>query len=211
MSTVDRRQRIITAARQLFVEQSYEKVTTSEVARRAGVAYGLIAHHFENKRGLYLAVMAEITGELAGFQDDPRGDTPDEQLRDALTRHVAYIDKHAKGFAALMRGGLGSDPELRAMIDQLRWNGAMRILRRLGVDEPVPPVLRSTMRGWVGYFDEIMLDRLEQRDLDATVLVELAAANLITALRTAIRIDPPTGIDPNVMAVLEAAHDSASQ
>ena len=56
----DRRQLIIDAARKLFASRPYDQVTTSEIAKNAGVAYGLIAHHFENKRGLYLAVMNEI-------------------------------------------------------------------------------------------------------------------------------------------------------
>jgi AcrR family transcriptional regulator len=192
-----------TAAR-LFAERSYEKVTTAEIAKAAGVAYGLIAHHFGNKRGLYLAVMRQIADELAATQSrPPRGATAHEQLRHALTDHIAYIDQHAAGFTAIMRGGLGADPEIRAMVDELRWNGARRILSHLGVADPVPPVLRTTMRGWVGYLDEIMLDRLEHHDTDAATLVELAAATLRTALRTAIHLDPPASLPPATINLIE--------
>ena len=112
-----------------------------------------------------------------------------EQLRNALTAHVEYIDRHAAGFIAISRGGLGADPDMRALLDTLRWNGAMRILRRLGVDEPVPTVLRMAMRGWVACFDEIMNDRLEHKDSDIATVVELATANLVTALHTADTLD----------------------
>jgi AcrR family transcriptional regulator len=35
------------------------------------VAYGLIAHHFDNKRGLYQAVLNEIAVEIAEHQLAP--------------------------------------------------------------------------------------------------------------------------------------------
>ena len=41
----DRRQRLIDPARELFAKHAYDQVTTSEIAKNAGVAYGLIAHH----------------------------------------------------------------------------------------------------------------------------------------------------------------------
>jgi len=55
-----RRRQLIDAARALFSQRPYDQVTTGEIAQKAGVAYGLIAHHFENKRGLYIAVMNEM-------------------------------------------------------------------------------------------------------------------------------------------------------
>ncbi len=198
---------LVQAARKLFAERSYEKVTTAEIAKVAGVAYGLIAHHFENKRGLYLAVMREIAYELSANQElPPHGNTLHEQIRHALTNHVTYIDRNATGFIAIMRGGLGADPEMRTMIDELRWNGAQRILRHLGVTDPVPTLLRTTMRGWVGYFDEIVIDRLEYHDINVPTLVELAATNLVTSLRTAIHLDPQTGLDPAVIDIIENAY-----
>jgi hypothetical protein len=45
------------------------------------------------------------------------------------------------------------------------------------------------MHGWVGYLDEMMIDRITHRDVDGEALVELAAAALIATLRTAAEID----------------------
>jgi hypothetical protein len=74
-------------------------------------------------------------------------------------------------------------------MDRLRWLGAERILLALGISEPIPAALRTAMRGWVGYLDEMMIDRITHRDVDAEVLVELAAAALAATLRTAAAID----------------------
>ena len=205
MTPVDRRGALMSAARALFAERPYERVTTTEIARTAGVAYGLIAHHFENKRGLYLAVMRQVAAELAAAGDAvPAGGEPLEQLTVALTAHVHYIDRHSSGFVAMMRGGMGADPELRALFDEMRWNGVARILRRIGIDEP-SGVMRAAMRGWAAYFDEVMLDRIENGDNDIRIVVTLASAQLVTALRTALRLDPDTGVAPALVVALSTA------
>lgn len=198
----DRRQLIIDAARALFATRPYDQVTTTEIAKNAGVAYGLIAHHFDNKRGLYLAVMNQIAVEIAAVHETPppRDASLADRLRFALRRHIAYIDQYSESFVALLRGALGADAEHQAAIDRLRWLGAQRILLALGMVEPIPAALRTAMRGWVGYLDEMMIDRNTHRDIDAETVVELAAAALIATLRAAAALDraivyPPEALD----------------
>jgi AcrR family transcriptional regulator len=198
----DRRQLIIDAARALFATRPYDQVTTTEIAKNAGVAYGLIAHHFDNKRGLYLAVMNQIAVEIAAVHETPPPQDASlaDRLRFALRRHIAYIDQYPESFVALLRGALGADAEHQAAIDRLRWLGAQRILLALGMVEPIPAALRTAMRGWVGYLDEMMIDRNTHRDIDAETVVELAAAALIATLRAAAALDraivyPPEALD----------------
>ncbi|KAA0016505.1 TetR/AcrR family transcriptional regulator [Antrihabitans cavernicola] len=206
MPPVDRRQHLIDTARDLFMRRPYEQVTTSEIAKAAGVAYGLIAHHFENKRGLYLAVMSAIADELLANRDAPLASgTLHDQLRHALTNHITFIDKHSASFVAIITGGLGADPDMRAMVDALRWSGAQRILDGLGLAAPIPPAVRTTMRGWVGYLDEMMIDRITHADIAIDSLVELAAANLVTSLRTALQLDS-TGVASTTVEIVETLH-----
>jgi AcrR family transcriptional regulator len=197
----DRRELIIDAARALFATRPYDQVTTSEIAKNAGVAYGLIAHHFDNKRGLYLAVMNQIAVELAAVHETPPPQDASlaDRLRFALRRHIAYIDEYSESFVALLRGALGADPEHQAAIDRLRWLGAQRILLALGMVEPIPAALRTAMRGWVGYLDEMMIDRNTHRDIDAETVVELAAAALIATLRAAAALDRAIVYPPEVL------------
>jgi len=204
-ATADRRELIIDAARMLFATRPYDQVTTSEIAKNAGVAYGLIAHHFDNKRGLYLAVMNQIAVELAAVHETPPPQDASlvDRLRFALRRHIAYIDEYSEGFVALLRGALGADPEHQAAIDGLRWLGAQRILLALGMVEPIPAALRTAMRGWVGYLDEMMIDRNTHRDIDAEMVVELAAAALIATLRAAAALDRAIVYPPEVLDALD--------
>ncbi|KWX21012.1 TetR family transcriptional regulator [Mycolicibacterium wolinskyi] len=202
----NRRQLIIDAARKLFATRPYDQVTTSEIAKQAGVAYGLIAHHFDNKRGLYLAVMNEIAVEIAAAQlaPPPSDAGPVDQLRHALRNHITYIDSYSDSFVALLRGALGADPEHQAAIERLRWLGAQRILSALGIVEPVTAALRTAMHGWVGYLDEMTIDRITNRDIDVDVLVELATAALVATLRTAAVVDPSIAYSPDVTDALES-------
>lgn len=190
----DRRAQLIRAADELFSERSYDEVTTTEIAKRAEVSYGLIAHHFDNKRGIYLATIHAAADRIRAMQDAPAGDTPSEQLHNAISDHIRYVDANSAGFLTLMRGGNGSDADVRAIIDDLRWGAAQRILHALGIDEPVPATLRTAMRGWVGYLDELIIDHLQNHDVPHEHLVELAAAALVNTLRTAITVDPHTGL-----------------
>ncbi|MFV8165286.1 TetR/AcrR family transcriptional regulator [Mycobacterium sp. 134] len=204
----DRRQQLIDTARTLFAQRPYEQVTTTEIAKTAGVAYGLIAHHFENKRGLYLAVMNDIANEIAAVQltPAPEGSSLADQLRHALRSHISFIDSYSESFVALARGQLGSDPDQRNSIDELRWLGAQRILLAVGITEPITAVLRTAMRGWVGYLDEMMIDRIIAGDLDREVVVELAAAGLVSTLQAAQALDASIDLDPSIIEALNAFH-----
>lgn len=203
---VDRRQLIVDTARKLFATRPYDQVTTAQVAKDAGVAYGLIAHHFVNKRGLYLAVMNEIAAQIAAAQTAPA--PPDaplaDQLRYALRGHITHIDSHSDSFVALLRGTLGADAEHQAAIEHLRWLGAQRILLALGVVDPIAPTLRTAMHGWIGLLDEMMIDRITHRDVDVDALVELASAALATALRTAATLDTTINYAPEAVEALES-------
>jgi AcrR family transcriptional regulator len=201
----DRRQALIDSARRLFTTRPYDQVTTSEIAQNAGVAYGLIAHHFNNKRGLYQAVLNEIAVEIADRQlaPPPQGASLADQLRHALRNHITYIDTYADSFVAFVRGNLGSDPDQQSAIDNLRWMGAQRILLALGIAEPLPAALRTAMHGWVGYLDEMMVDRITHRDIDVDTLVELGAAALVTTLRTTALLEPSISFAPSIRQTLD--------
>ena len=55
------------------------------------VAYGLIAHHFGNKRGLYLATIRAAADRLRVVHEaEPEGAAPGERLRDGV--YVLRVD-----------------------------------------------------------------------------------------------------------------------
>ena len=60
----DARQLLIAAARKKFVSKSYDKVSIRELAQTAGVNSAMIKYYFENKEGLYKAMIMEVTGQI---------------------------------------------------------------------------------------------------------------------------------------------------
>ncbi len=201
---VDRKAELLRVARELFATQSYEKVTTTEIAREAGVAYGLIAHHFGNKRGLFLAVVAQIGEELAALHDAGAGLPPAQRLRVQLAAHVDYVDRHAGGFVAMMRHGLGADPDVEASFRAWRWDAAWRVLSAIGVPADPPPVLRAAVLSWLAGVDELLLDRVQNADIEVAQVVELAVASLVASIRRALELLPPGAVGEATRTIVAA-------
>lgn len=57
------RQALLEAARAVFDEVGYDRATTREIGERADVDPALIVRYFDSKEGLFLAAIAEVTGE----------------------------------------------------------------------------------------------------------------------------------------------------
>lgn len=87
-------------------------------------------------------------------------------------------------------------------MQNLRWLGAQRILLALGIVEPIAPTLRAAMRGWVGYFDEMMIDQIFNADVDSEPLVELAVAALASTLLTVTLLDESVALSGAIMKEL---------
>jgi len=79
-------ERIIEAARKLFVSLGYDGVSIDEIAREAGVSKPTIYSHFEGKEALFIAVMNEAALEIAA----PLAETEatDTDIESALTAHA---------------------------------------------------------------------------------------------------------------------------
>jgi len=56
--------RILDAAQRLFARQGFERTTTRELARTAGVAEGTLFRHFESKKAILVAVVTRGWVEL---------------------------------------------------------------------------------------------------------------------------------------------------
>ena len=56
----ERREQILACGVRMFGERPYAAVSTTDLAKEAGVARGLINHYFRTKRDLYLAVVQKV-------------------------------------------------------------------------------------------------------------------------------------------------------
>jgi TetR/AcrR family transcriptional regulator, fatty acid metabolism regulator protein len=78
----DKRQQILAAAVRVFAARGYEASRVGDIAKEAGVAYGLVYHYFGSKDAVLEAVFREQWGRLLLAVDlaEETGESAPEQL-----------------------------------------------------------------------------------------------------------------------------------
>jgi AcrR family transcriptional regulator len=69
--TAETRERIMAAVVESIGELGYPKTTANEIARRAGVTWGAVQHHFGDKDGILVAVLEESFNRFAEMLAEP--------------------------------------------------------------------------------------------------------------------------------------------
>ena len=100
------RTRLFEALGSLMGEQSFESITMSQIAERAGVGRTAVYNHFADKEVLLLAYMREVTGEFARVLTQRLEAEPDPlmRLRIYIRSHLQMIGRyHVKAGMSLSR------------------------------------------------------------------------------------------------------------
>jgi AcrR family transcriptional regulator len=66
MSKAATRDRILQAALQVFAEKGYHRAAVDDIVRTSRTSKGAVYHHFPNKEALFLALVDDFSGHLAG-------------------------------------------------------------------------------------------------------------------------------------------------
>jgi AcrR family transcriptional regulator len=124
-----RREQILGCAVKLFGERPYSAVSTTELAREAGVARGLINHYFGTKRDLYLEVVRQmVTVPEYAVRRLPKGSLA-ERVDGAVTWFLDTVSMHPKTWlAAIGAEGVGDDPEVERILAEADDTAAERVL-----------------------------------------------------------------------------------
>lgn len=102
------REAILAAAFELLVERGASRLTTREVATRAGVSEGSVFYHFTDRTGLLTAVIEDSLTAL--MEVSPSSQAQVAETLDALTSGIErFLDK-----ALIVLIAAQSDAELRA-------------------------------------------------------------------------------------------------
>ena len=178
------REQLLAAGRRLFGERSYDEISIDEIAAAAHVSKGLLYHYFEGKRGLYVETL-KVEGAQLLAETEPY---PDE-LDAGLDAYLDYVETHRLGWLALMRGGVGSDAEVSAIVEATRQAIVDRLVETVGHG----PVLRTALRGWVGMVEAAATDWVERGDIEREQLRALLADALHHAVASAERMEGVAG------------------
>src|SRR5690625_6761270 len=80
---------ILAAATELFAEKGFAATSTSEIARKAGVAEGTIFRHYKTKKELLLSIVGPIMAKfIAPFIID--------DFKKVLDQHYEYYEDFLK-------------------------------------------------------------------------------------------------------------------
>ncbi len=162
----ERREQILGCARRLFSERKYDSVSTTDIAREAGVARGLLHHYFGTKRDLYLEVVRSLMrmpSNPVPLQSPGRG--LEVVISDSVERWLQMLERNRGTWLAAIGGrGLGRDPEVEAILDEAREQAADRLIEALQTYEAsrAPPELRATIRAYSGFAEAASVEWLER-------------------------------------------------
>jgi AcrR family transcriptional regulator len=183
----ERRAQLIALGLEQFSDRPYDEVSIDEIAAAAGISKGLLYHYFPTKRDFYAAAIGEAARHLLATTQTPDTVPALERLRAGIGAYLAYVEQHGAAYTALFRGGIGSDAKVASLIEETRQRFLERLLE--GVPVAVPgPLLRTTLRGWIGFVEAASLDWLERRDLTRAVLGDLLAGMLPQAIQAALQL-----------------------
>ena len=205
-----RRAQLLELAKRTFSDRSYDEVSIDDLARSAGISKGLLYHYFPTKRDLYVAGLREIADELVDAVlrvagDAPpveRGETegagPDgvaggkaprgiDRVRASVDAYLEHIARHSRAFVALMRGGIGSDPEVANVVDSVRTRLFDKLLAGSTLATQIAGSVRfeTAIRGWIGFVEAASIDWCANPRLSRLDLRELMTAVLFDVLKLA--------------------------
>jgi AcrR family transcriptional regulator len=191
----ERRAQLLALARRAFSDRAYDEVSIDALARVAGISKGLLYHYFPTKRDLYVAGLREIADELVeAVIRIPEELAPIDRVRSSVDAYLDHITRHSRAFVSLMRGGIGSDPEVAAVIESVR----TRLFERFLAGSPFANRLsgdvrfQTAVRGWIGFVEAASIDWCADPRLSRLELRELLAA----ALFEIMRVVAPAAVQP---------------
>ena len=181
LDTDERRRRLLETGRELFTRHAYEELSMAAIAREAGISKALLYHYFPSKQAFFAATLGDAAAELAArVLPDPSLPAA-EQLTAALDAWLAWVDDNRDAYAKLLRS-VGAVPDVRELVERVRAETALVILRGLGSDAPL---VRAAVHGWLAFMDGACLDWVERGGYSRAELASVLRGALAGAVGAA--------------------------
>jgi hypothetical protein len=102
-------------------------------------------------------------------------------------RHFEYFQAHPQLMLGLLAAAPG-DHETRAAAESAHRAGAEELLRLLGLPLDPPPLLRTALRGCMGFLQQVTIEWLSHgQDVPVEQLAELCLDTVVSAVENAER------------------------
>jgi AcrR family transcriptional regulator len=178
-----RREQILECAVRLFGERPYASVSTTDIAREAGVARGLLNHYFGTKRDLYL----EVVRALVTLPEMAEAEAGTGSLRTRVQHSVDWfldtVSVHAKTFVAVTGAeGVGDDPEIERILAAADDTAARKVLEMVGLSADLPGH-RAVIRAYGGLVKAAVREWVRDETLTRPQVQLLLSQALITIVK----------------------------
>jgi len=150
----DKRKAILDAAVRVFARQGYDASPVGDVAKEAGVAYGLVYHYFGSKEAVLEAVFREQWGRLLAAVEvaEGMGQTAPEQL-ELVVKIVLRTWRDDPDLVRLLVREITRSPHIQDELDEIgqAFASLERIIRRGQEEGTFRAELDARLAAWMLY------------------------------------------------------------
>ncbi len=114
----ERREQLLEAASEVFVDRGYHAAGMDEIADRAGVSKPVLYQHFSSKLDLYLAVLAQHVEILVSSVRQALRTTTDnrQRLRAAVQAFFDFIEHDSQGYRLIFQNDYVAEPQVAGQV-----------------------------------------------------------------------------------------------
>ncbi len=167
---------MLDAGRRLWSSKPFDAIRPDDITAATGTSIGLVYRYFGSKRGFYVETVRAVAQQILVATDpavlavQSGASTPHALMRAVLAAFVEVVVAEGPLLKAVLRGGVGVDPEVAGLAQQVRDTQASRVRALFGL--PDDPHTSLLLAGWIGFCEAIVLT---DSDLPPAALVDQMA------------------------------------
>ncbi len=117
----EKRERIINAAMEEFVENGYEKASTNEIVKEAGISKGSLFSYFKSKKELYLFLFDHVTEIINKIYEEIDWNETDffERMKQTGLIKFKIMKQYPQTFDFIKSASKEYAPEVKPEIDEI--------------------------------------------------------------------------------------------
>ncbi|WP_393964538.1 TetR/AcrR family transcriptional regulator [Exiguobacterium sp. S22-S28] len=176
LRTIRTREKLLVAAREVFLENDFQTTTISQIIKRAGVGYGTAYVHFEGKDELLIVLIETVMDQFHQVAEQPFEPRTAEEAREKIEQQATAFLQLAEQERELLRiveQAIGVSYAIRTKWKQIRERFIERISRDIRYAQATG-LARSDLnptlvaRGWF-FANEMYLFEVIREETTATI------------------------------------------
>jgi AcrR family transcriptional regulator len=185
LSRAKRIEHILAVSQRLFSSFPYDAIAIEDIATEVGMSKGLLYHYFAGKRELYVATVRHVLAQMFQFTD------LGPHLHAGLSAVLSLFEQYPGLAKMVLRGGIGVDPEVDALVAAYRQEQVARVYHSLGFSgDPSRsyPLVQLGLRGWFRLLEEVSLQWVVQPEVSREQVVLLLEHSLHAILTSTLPV-----------------------